>query len=136
MATKIDSVRLGSPDLLLGTTQGTRLQHLIDTGAVYIPQALTSSQFLTLRGLLNRIAPHAPNPATRIDDALANGNRSRSTSSNFVAFDYQLGLDELDTLARTRTGFAFADLTHELQDAMISLIATRDLTTRRLDLSL
>ena len=47
-----------------------------------------------------------------------------------------LGLDELDTIARTRTGYAFAELPDEIQDAILGLIATRDLTTRKLDLAL
>jgi hypothetical protein len=39
-------------------------------------------------------------------------------------------------IARTRTGYAFAELPTEIQDAILGLIATRDLTTRKLDLAL
>jgi hypothetical protein len=139
VATKIDSTKFGSPARLVGPTESTRLQLLIDNGSIYVPHALTSPQFITLHALIHRISPHAPNPshlAANIDATLANGNSLSPTAPRFVTSDYQLGLDELDTLARTRTGFAFADLTPELQDAMISLVSTRDLTTRKLDLSL
>jgi hypothetical protein len=138
MATSIESVRPGSPDHLLTPTESTRLQRLIDDGAVYVPQALNSTQFVTLRALLNRIASQsaAEQLAARLDAALANRNTVDPIASTSVAFDYQLGLDELDSIAHTRTGFAFADLTPELQDAMLSLVATGDLTTRKLNLPL
>ena len=45
------------------------------------------------------------------------------TAPRLLAFDYRLGLDELDTMARNLTVFAFADLTPEIQDAMLDLIA-------------
>jgi hypothetical protein len=47
-----------------------------------------------------------------------------------------LGLDELDALSRTRSGYAFIQLPAELQEAILSLISTGDLTTSALDLAL
>jgi Gluconate 2-dehydrogenase subunit 3 len=117
-------------------TRLTRLQRLVDEGAVYVPQFLNLTQFATLRALFRRILPHQSHPAhlaTVLDTALATGPGHPIHPA--PAFDYQLGLDEIDSIAHTRTGFAFADLTAEIQDAILSLIATRDLTTRRLDLS-
>jgi hypothetical protein len=116
-----------------------RLQQLIDNGTVYVAQNLNASQFATLQAitalLLRNNSKHL---AAHLDAALA------STASYTPPFtpppplvvDYQLGLDELDTLARTRTGYAFAELPTEIQDAILGLIATRDLTTRKLDLAL
>jgi hypothetical protein len=99
-----------------------RLQQLIDTGTLYVAQNLSPSQFATLQALASRVLrPNSKNLAADLDAALA---------------DYRLGLDELDIIARTRTGYAFAELPPEIQDAILSLIATRDLTTRKLDLAL
>ncbi len=52
-----------------------------------------------------------------------------------TAVNYSLGLDELDTIARTRTSYAFAELPDEIQDAILGLIRTGDLTSRELDLA-
>lgn len=131
----------------------TLLQRLIDEGTVYIPQALTASQFSTLNALLHRLISHPEthsethpetrsearpeiNPAhltARLDRDLASGTPA-SLAPRFRA--YPLGLDELDTLARTHAGFPFADLPSELQDAMLDLIAAGDLTTSKLNLAL
>ncbi|MGH9595273.1 MAG: hypothetical protein ACRD3K_00605 [Edaphobacter sp.] len=105
-----------------------RLQQLIDNGAVYVAQSLSPLQFATLQAaaaLLLR--SNAKYLAAHIDATLANGSSE--------AFDYQLGLDELDFLTRTRTGYAFIELSSDLQDAILNLIASRDLTTRKLDLA-
>jgi hypothetical protein len=116
-----------------------RLQQLIDNGTVYVAQNLSSAQFATLQAIAGRVFKrHNPKHlAAHLDAALA---ASTSEASSFtpppLSFDYQLGLDELDTIARTRTGYAFAELPAEIQDAILSLIATRDLTTRKLDLAL
>jgi hypothetical protein len=75
---------------------------------------LTPSQFATHQALANLL----PSPGSSL--ALA---------------DYQLGLDALDTLARTHTNYPFAELPTDLQDAMLHLIAARDLTTPTLDLA-
>jgi hypothetical protein len=116
-----------------------RLQQLIDNGAIYVARNLSPTQFATLQAIAAVIfRPNTKNLAALLDAALA---PSISEAPPFappppVAFDYQLGLDELDTIARTRTGFPFAELSPEIQDAILNLIATRDLTTRKLDLAL
>jgi hypothetical protein len=112
-----------------------RLQQLIDHGAVYVAQNLSSAQFATLQAIASLVLrPNAKHFADRVDAALGEGRHF--AQSRPLAFDYQLGLDELDTIARTRTGYAFAELPVEIQDAILGLIATRDLTTRKLDLAL
>jgi hypothetical protein len=141
VASNLAPSKQGKAEQYVEPAQNTRLQRLIDDGAVYVPQALNSSQFATLHALLNRILAQDINCAqlaSRLDAALANGNVGSlcSTARRLLAVDYLLGLDELDTMARKLTGFAFADLTHEIQDAMLDLIAARELTARKLDLSL
>ena len=116
-----------------------RLQQLIDNGAVYVARNLSSAQFATLQAIAALILrPKSKRLAARIDDALASSANEALPLAPPppLAFDYQLGLDELDTIARTRTGYAFAELPAEIQDAILGLIATRDLTTRKLDLAL
>jgi hypothetical protein len=142
VATNAQLDKLNAPDRFVHRPRSTRLHRLVDDGAVYIPQVLNRFQFTTLLALLKRMIPQPEvNPAhlaARLDSTLANPADSstlRLTPSP-LAFDYILALDELDTVARVRTGYAFLDLTTEIQDAMLSLIATRDVTTRKLDLSL
>jgi hypothetical protein len=115
-----------------------RLQRLIDNGAVYVAQNLSSAQFATLQAIASLVLRRNPEHlAARLDAALAATSEARPFAQPPpLAFDYQLGLDELDTIARTRTGYAFAELPAEIQDAILGLIATRDLTTRKLDLAL
>jgi hypothetical protein len=118
----------------------TRVQDLIDNGAIYVAQNLTSSQFTTLQAIASRIFKRR-NPkhlAANLDAALTTSARETLPCAppRPLSVDYQLGLDELDTIARTRTGYAFAELPTEIQDAILGLIATRDLTTRKLDLAL
>ena len=141
VAYNLEPVRTGNAEQYREPPQNTRLQRLIDDGAVYVPQALNPSQFATLHALLDRILAHDVDSARlagRLDAALADGTADDLcfTAPRLLAVDYQLGLDELDTLARTVTAFAFADLTPEIQDAMLGLVAAKDLTARRLDLSL
>jgi hypothetical protein len=113
-----------------------RLQQLIDTGTLYVAQNLSSSQFATLQAIAARVLrPNSKDLAANLDSAVARGAGLRFTTEAPPALDYQLGLDELDTLTRIRTGYPFAELPPELQDAILNLIATRDLTTRRLDLA-
>jgi hypothetical protein len=116
-----------------------RLQQLIDSGAVYVAQNLSHSQFATLQAIAALILrPKSKRLAARIDAALITSTRETLPTAPPppLAVDYQLGLDELDTIARTRTGYAFAELSTEIQDAILGLIATRDLTTRKLDLAI
>jgi hypothetical protein len=118
----------------------SRLQQLIDNGAIYVAQTLTTSPFATLQAIAGRIfKPRNPKIlAGRLDAALMPSARGTLPSAPPppVSVDYQLGLDELDTISRTRTSYAFAELPTEIQDAILSLIASRDLTTRKLDLAL
>jgi Gluconate 2-dehydrogenase subunit 3 len=116
-----------------------RLQQLIDNGTVYIAQNLSPSQFATLQAIASRVfKQHNPKHlAAHLEAALAT---SAIKSLPFaplppLSFDYQLGLDELDTITRTRSGYAFAELPEEIQDAILGLIASRDLTSRKLDLA-
>jgi hypothetical protein len=116
-----------------------RLQQLIDNGAVYIAKNLSPSQFATLQAIAPLVLqPKSKYLAAHLDAALATstGETLPSAPPSPLALDYRLGLDELDTIARTRTGYAFAELPTEIQDAILGLIATRDLTTRKLDLAL
>jgi hypothetical protein len=116
-----------------------RLQQLIDNGTVYVAQNLSHSQFATLQAIAGRVFKrHNPkHVAAHLDAALASNSREASPyNPPYLAFDYQLGLDELDTIARTRTGYPFAELPDEIQDAILSLITTHDLTSRSLDMAL
>jgi hypothetical protein len=116
-----------------------RLQQLIDNGAVYVAQNLSHSQFATLQAIAALVLrPISKRLAAQIDAALTTSVSETLPSAPTppLAFDYQLGLDELDTIARTRTGYAFAELPAEIQDAILGLIASGDLTTRKLDLAL
>jgi hypothetical protein len=119
-----------------------RLQQLIDHGTVYVAQNLSPSQFATLQAIAALIRqPKSKYLAARLDASLSLCADCADEALHFaplpaLAFDYQLGLDELDTITRTRTGYAFAELPAELQDAILSLISTRDLTTGKLDLAL
>jgi hypothetical protein len=114
-----------------------RLQQLIDTGTIYVAQNLTLSQFATLQAIASLILrPGGRNVAARLDATLSTSAEARTFARRpTLIFDFQLGLDELDTITRTRTGYAFAELPDEIQDAILGLIASRDLTTRKLDLA-
>jgi hypothetical protein len=128
-----------SPSYRTKPPQRTRLQQLIDNGAVYVAQSLTSPQFATLQAIAGRIFKrrNSKHLAAHLDATLASsvGEALLSEPLLPLSVDYQLGLDELDTIARTRTSYAFAELPTEIQDAILELIATRDLTTRKLDLA-
>lgn len=116
-----------------------RLQQLIDTGTLYVAQNLSPSQFATLQAIATRVlGSNARRLAANLDAALAAsaGEAVRATPPTPLAFDYHLGLDEVDTIAHTRTGYSFAELPPEIQDAILDLIAHRDLVTRKLDLAL
>jgi hypothetical protein len=113
------------------------LKRLIDNGTLYVPQNLNPSQFAILQAitiLLSR--PGSNSVASRLDAALAtNSSEASSFASPPIAFDYRLGLDELETITRTRTGYGFTDLPIELQEAVLNLVSTRDLASRKLDLA-
>jgi hypothetical protein len=127
------------PYLITEPTPSLRLQQLIDNGTVYVAQNLSPSQFATLQAIAPLVLqPKSNYLAAHLDAALAaTANEAAPVAPPPpLAFDYQLGLDELDTIARTHTGYAFVELPTEIQDAILGLIATRDLTTRKLDLAL
>jgi len=115
-----------------------RLQQLIDNGTVYVAQNLSPSQFATLQAIAALVLrPNKKRLAAHLDAALATSAEAlRFARPRPLTFDYQLGLDELDTITHTRTGYAFAELPAEIQDAILGLVASRDLTTRKLDLAL
>jgi hypothetical protein len=114
-----------------------RLQQLIDTGTLYVAQNLSTAQFATLQAIAARVLhPNTKHLAALLDASLAPGAKTLTFPSAPASFDYHLGLDELDTIARTHTGYPFAELPAEIQDAILSLIASRHLTTRKLDLAL
>jgi hypothetical protein len=116
-----------------------RLQELIDAGTLYVARNLSTAQFATLQAIAARVLhPNPQHLAARLDATLAPGSAASHpfSSAPLLAYDYHLGLDELDTIARTHTGYPFAELPAEIQDAVLSLIASRHLTTRKLDLAL
>jgi hypothetical protein len=135
-AERLDAIQA---DLPAEPPTGLRLQRLIDAGSRYIQQNLTPGQFSTLHAVANILARSASHQlASRLDAGLAttSSHTLPFASPPPIAFDYQLALDELDSIARTRAGYAFTELPAELQEVVLSLIATRDLTTRKLDLAL
>jgi hypothetical protein len=114
------------------------LKRLIDSGTLYIPQNLNPTQFATLQAITLLLShPGSHYAASRLDASLVTSASEASPDAPAppIAFDYRLGLDEIETITRTRTGYSFIELPAELQDAILSLIATRDLTTRKLDLA-
>jgi hypothetical protein len=116
------------------TEPSPSLRQLIDSGTIYVARNLSPSQFATLQAIAPLVLqPRSKYLAAHIDAALT---ASRSEAPPSIVLDYQLGLDELDTITRTRTGYAFAELPAEIQDAILNLVASRDLTTRKLDLAL
>ena len=123
--------------LVTESPSSLRLQQLVDNGAVYVAQNLSSSQFATLQAIAALVLrPNAKRLAAHLDAALATGtSEALPFAPPSLAFDYHLGLDELDVLARTRTGYSFTELHTDLQDAILSLIASRDLTSRKIDLA-
>ena len=116
---------------------GSRLQQLIGSGALYIAKNLTAPQFATLQAIASQII--GPRQPDHFAGSLGSTPVRRISITPLPAaspnFDFRLGLDELDTIARTRTGYAFAELPDEIQDAILGLVTTRDLTSRKLDLT-
>lgn len=105
---------------------------LQDAPAPYAPQHLTQSQFDTLHAAAHLIvqSPGHHHLAARVDAALAT-----SKSHSIAQFDYRHGLDQLDALTRDRTSYGFAELPSDVQQAVLNLIASRDLTTPHFDLA-
>jgi hypothetical protein len=139
VAISVEHVNSIPPSRIAEPTPSLRLQQLIDNGAVYVAKNLSPSQFATLQAIAPLVLqPKSKYLASQLDASLATSTRETLPSAPPLplTFDYQLGLDELDTITRTRTGYAFAELPTEIQDAILSLVASRDLTTRKLDLAL
>ena len=139
MAITAEHLNVIPPNRITAPAPSLRLQQLIDNGAVYVAQNLSQAQFATLQAIAALVLrPRSKRLAAQVDAALTTsaGEALPSLPPPPIAFDYQLGLDELDTIARTRTGYSFAELPVEIQDAILDLIASGDLTTRKLDLAL
>lgn len=135
-----EHLKLVPADQAAGPKQVTPIERPADKDASYVPHSLSVPQFATLYAVLRRMisrlheAIAAPSHvAVELDTDLA-GDPGAAQVSDAKA--YPLGLDELDELARSRTGYAFADLTPELQDVVLDMIADGDLTTGKLDLAL
>jgi hypothetical protein len=111
---------------------GIRLEELIDSGTLYVARDLTVPQLATLQAIASRIigTRHRKRAGAPVDSTLARG-----VGEIPAAVNYPLGLDELDTIARTRTSYAFAELPDEIQDAILGLITTGDLISGELDLA-
>jgi hypothetical protein len=111
---------------------GIRLEELIDSGTLYVARDLTVPQLATLQAIASRIigTRHRKRAGAPVDSTLVRG-----VGEIPAAVNYPLGLDELDTIARTRTSYAFAELPDEIQDAILGLITTGDLTSGELDLA-
>lgn len=138
MAISAEYTKLSQSVRVTEPPRDTFLQRLVDEGSVYVPQAMSVPQFATLYAVLKRLMPpysnvEAPAPfAEAIDASLADTNTdARAPWSRAL----RLGLDELDTLARTRAGYAFAELTSELQDIVLDLIAAGTLSTKAVNLA-
>lgn len=139
MAASGEHPKLSQSDRAAEPKPITILESLADKDASYKPHALSMPQFATLYAVLKRLisrlheAIAAPSHlAVGLDTNLAGVGTSALMAEGE---EYPLGLDEIDEIARSRTGYAFADLTAELQDAMLDLIADGDLTTGKLDLA-
>lgn len=134
-----EHLKLVQPGDAAGPNQVIPQQRPADKDATYVPHALSVPQFATLYAVLRRMisrlheAIAAPSHAAVELDADLAGDAGAVPVADAQA--YPLGLDELDTLARTRTGYAFADLTPELQDVVLDMVAAGDLTTGKLDLA-
>lgn len=138
MAISAEYLKLIRPDRTK-PVQDTCLERSADADARYVPHSLSVGQFTTLYAVVKRMisrlheAIAAPSHvATGLDASLASEGTSSAPAD--AAF-YPLGLDALDELARTRTGYSFAELSPELQDVVLDMIASRDLTADDLDLA-
>ena len=140
MAVRREHLKLVPADQAAGQKQITPQERPADKDASYVPHSLSMPQFATLYAVLRRMI-------SRLHEAIAAPSHVAVELDADLAADagaaqvpdaeaYPLGLDELDELARSRTGYAFADLTPELQDVVLDMIADGDLTTGKLDLAL
>lgn len=138
MAISAEYWKLGQPERA-NAGRNAALEQVEDADARYIPHALSEPQFTTLYAVVKRMisrlheAIAAPSHvATGLDASLVSQGAVPAPAN---ARAYPLGLDALDELARTRTGYSFAELTPELQDILLDMIASGDLTADELDLA-
>lgn len=110
-----------------------------DADAQYFPHSLSVGQFATLYAVVKRMisrlheAIAAPSHvATGLDASLASVGTIPAPAD---ADAYPVGLDALEELARTRTGYSFAELSPELQDVVLDMIASGDLSAGEVDLA-
>jgi hypothetical protein len=97
------------------------LQHPVQSPVFQAPKSLNPAQSATLHALVS---------------LFTTSGTAHPSPIFSPPFEHEIGLDELDALARTHAAFPFAELPPDLQDAMLHLIAARNLTTRKLDLAL
>lgn len=127
MAISAELLKLSQRERVSGPFRNTFLQCLVDEDPVYVPRTLSVLQFATLSAVLKRFMKRPYTKASPVEfaEGLDAGSEARA---------YAVGLDELDVLARTRAGYAFAELTAELQDVVLDLIASGYISTKTLDL--
>lgn len=139
MAIRAEYWKLPRPDRAEANQSKALAQDARDADARYVPHALSEPQFTTLYAIIKRMisrlheAIAAPSHvATGLDASLVSRG---ATPAPADASAYPLGLDALDDLSRANTGYAFAELTPELQDILLDMVASGDLTVRDLDLA-
>jgi hypothetical protein len=108
------------------------LQRAIDSD----PRSLNATQLATLHAIFSLFLRPATSDLPVRQDAGASSPPPRFSTPPPIAFDYRLALDELESICRTRAGYAFTELPPELQEAVLNLIASRDLSAHRIDLAL
>lgn len=138
MAISAEYLKLIQPDRIK-PAQDALSGQTADADAQYFPHSLSVGQFTTLYAVVKRMisrlheAIAAPSHvATGLDASLASEGSHPAPADAEV---YPLGLDALDELARTRTGFSFAELSPELQDVLMDMIASGDLASGEVDLA-
>ena len=136
MAISAEYWKLSQPDRA-NSRRDQGFEQVEDTDARYVPHALSEPQFTTLyavvKCMISRLheAIAAPSHvATGLDASLVGRGAAPANAKA-----YSLGLDALDELARTNTGYSFAELTPELQDILLDMIAAGDLTAADLNLA-
>jgi len=139
VAISAEYMKLSQPVRVSEPPRNTFLQRLVDEGAIYVPQSMSVPQFATLYAVLKRLTSRQNGDVDSttsfveaIDASLVGADTTaRQTWSSAL----RLGLDELDTLARTRAGYAFAELTYELQDIVLDLITAGALSAKTVNLA-
>ena len=138
MAIRAEFLKLSQPDRTKPTQESVS-GSTADADAQYFPHSLSLGQFATLYAVVKRMisrlheAIAAPSHvATGLDASLAREGTEPAPADAAV---YPVGLDALEEMARTRTGFSFAELSPELQDVLLDMIASHDLTTGEVDLA-